>query len=896
GFSSLIHPEDLSVIQERLEGILRGERRVGYEARILTRSGEYRILELKTVPLVRKGGVVGALGTARDVTARRLAENETNKQKEFLGNVLESLSYPFYVFDANDYTIQMANSAAAPFGLHPNITCHTLPHGEFGSCTRAEHICSLEKIKQTGQPLITEHLHYDREGKPKYLEVHGYPIVDSNGKVAQIIEYSLDVSERRKVEEELRRTRDDLAREKSLLDAVLNQMPSGIIVAEPGGGIILSNQQASEILEHPRKHLSHRDEYSEYRALHPDGRPYEPGEYLLTRALHRGEIIIDEEVQIVLPSSGTKTVLASASPVKDIDGKVVAAVVTFQDISDRKRAEAELHRREQEYRALVENSPDVVMRVDRNLRRIFANRALETVTGYPVSHFVGSSIYEPEREDRKEYIALMERACRRVLSTGEEEAFEFPYPTTKGTRYFYMRIVPEYSKNNQIESLLTISRDVTDLRQVQEELRRARDELELRVRERTSELGEANKALKLDEARLEALWKLSQMDEVSNRDVADFTLKQQIRLTRSKNGAIGFMNDEGSVFTLYSCTAGFLDSGMVGEKPVSFPIESVPLLAEVVRNQQPIVAGNLDVSSLGAICPRISDGFHRFMCVPAMEGDRVLAVAIVANKDEEYDSSDIRQVTLLLDGMGKLVRRREAVKALRQAETLAAMGRALSAVAHDVKTPLVAIGGFTRIVHGHLDQSSADRAKLDIVINEVRRLEGLLENILDFSRPLKLDKSLQDVSSIILESLTVMEDLAQQRDLKIETGLADLPRVYIDPMRMKQVIINLVMNALQASPPGNTVTVTTQLRGKRLLIDVKDQGNGVPSNKREEIFAPFFSTKKEGTGLGLPISKKIIEAHNGSIHVLDNAGKGATFRLMFPALTGNHDAQKGEAP
>ncbi|MHC1726972.1 MAG: ATP-binding protein [Syntrophobacteraceae bacterium] len=694
------------------------------------------------------------------------------------------------------------------------------------------------------------------------------------------------VRERTKVEEELRRTRDQLDREKSLLHAVLNQMPSGVIVAEPTGEIVLSNRQAAEILEHPQKSASHRDEYSAYRPFHSDGRPYKPGEYLLTRSLQKGEFIIDEEIGIHLPASGmTRTVLASASPVSDPAGSIIAAVLSFQDITDRKKAEEELYRKEQEYRALVENSPDVVMRLDRNLRRIFANRALEAVTGYPLSSFIGSSIYEPIREDRNEYIALMEKACARVLTTGDEEAFEFPYPTAKGTRHFYMRVVPEYSKEGRIESLLTISRDVTDLRRVQEELQRARDELELRVLQRTAELAESNKALKLDEARLEALWKLSQMDEASTREVADFTLKQQIQLTRSTHGAIGFVNDEGSVFTLYSCTADFLVRGAITEKPVNLPIESIPLLLQVVHKREPIVARELDSSILGNMCPHMSPSLHRFMCVPVLEGDRVPAVAMIGSKDEEYDSSDIRQVTLLLDGMWKFVQRRKGEKALREAGNLAAMGRALSAVAHDVRVPLVAIGGFSRLVHCHLDEGSADRSKLEIVINEVRRLETLLRNILDFSRPLELDRSLQDVNHVILESLAVTEDEARQRGLRFETRLADLPPIYFDSMRMKQVIINLVVNALQASPPGKTVSVTTQLRGKNMLIDVTDCGCGIPVQKKDDIFTPFVSTKKEGTGLGLPISQKIIEAHRGSIQVIDNVDQGTTFRVVFPALT-----------
>jgi two-component system sensor histidine kinase HydH len=101
-------------------------------------------------------------------------------------------------------------------------------------------------------------------------------------------------------------------------------------------------------------------------------------------------------------------------------------------------------------------------------------------------------------------------------------------------------------------------------------------------------------------------------------------------------------------------------------------------------------------------------------------------------------------------------------------------------------------------------------------------------------------------------------------------------------MRMKQVVINLVINAVQASPEGETVIVRSHYKGQNLAIDIVDQGSGIPSEKREEIFYPFVSTKKEGTGLGLAIVRKIIEAHNGQVRILDNPKRGVTFRVLIP--------------
>ncbi len=140
----------------------------------------------------------------REMEECRQAEERVQEQNEFLNHVLESLTHPFYVLDANDYTIKMANSAAIKGDLPPGITCYALTHHRDSPCADAEHGCPLQVVKETKKPVTLEHIHFDREGNPRYVEVHGYPIFDREGKVVQMLEYSLDITERKKMEQELR--------------------------------------------------------------------------------------------------------------------------------------------------------------------------------------------------------------------------------------------------------------------------------------------------------------------------------------------------------------------------------------------------------------------------------------------------------------------------------------------------------------------------------------------------------------------------------------------------------------------------------------------------------------------------------------------------------------------
>jgi two-component system sensor histidine kinase HydH len=222
-------------------------------------------------------------------------------------------------------------------------------------------------------------------------------------------------------------------------------------------------------------------------------------------------------------------------------------------------------------------------------------------------------------------------------------------------------------------------------------------------------------------------------------------------------------------------------------------------------------------------------------------------------------------------------------KRSREAESLAAMGKAVSSLAHDLKTPLIAIGGLSRLVQKRLKKDNQSQEKLDIIIREIQRLEKMVEEMLDFSRPLELRRSEKDVTHLVNQTIDIVSPIAQKKKVELQNGSSrSFPLLSIDDLRIKQVLINLLINAVEASSEGDVVKVCCYEEKGNFLIEVIDCGCGIPSEKREEIFTPFFTTKHGGTGLGLPIAKKIVEAHQGYLEVLNNSEKGATFRIVIP--------------
>jgi signal transduction histidine kinase/HAMP domain-containing protein len=398
-------------------------------------------------------------------------------------------------------------------------------------------------------------------------------------------------------------------------------------------------------------------------------------------------------------------------------------------------------------------------------------------------------------------------------------------------------------------------------------------------------VGRREEVLRLDEARFEALYALSQMSDESRQEIEDFVLEQQEKITRSKVGFIAFMNEDENAFTSLIWSKNAMEQCAIPDKSVHFSMERAGLWAQTLRKREPVIINDCSDPALrGKGYPQGHLPLRRLMMVPVFDENRIAVVAGVGNKENEYDYSDVRQLTLLMDGLWKHIRRRRAQKVLRESESLAAIGRAMSAVAHDMKTPLIAIGGFARLVQRHLEKSGPDHESLGIVIEETRRLEIMLKDMLDFSRPLALQRSDGDIHELIAKCIVVADVMAQGKGVNLQNdSVRSAVAVSFDAMRMKQVLLNLLTNAIQASPEGEEVVVRSQLNGDHIfVIDVIDHGCGIPSNDRDEVFSPFFTTKKEGTGLGLPIVKKIIEAHRGNIQILDNHGKGVTFRVQIP--------------
>jgi two-component system sensor kinase FixL len=227
--------------------------------------------------------------------------------------------------------------------------------------------------------------------------------------------------------------------------------------------------------------------------------------------------------------------------------------------------------------------------------------------------------------------------------------------------------------------------------------------------------------------------------------------------------------------------------------------------------------------------------------------------------------------------------RRELNERLLMSERLAAIGRAAAYVGHEIKNPLMIIGGFADQLLRRSGLGERDAEKLRVILNEVRRLETMLAEMRDFTRPTPLKRARCRLNDLIEETLLLLEaDLAERGVHLVRLLDPALPEASLDSSQVKQVLINLVMNAIEAMPGGGQLSVRTWAQEGRVVLEVQDTGKGIEPDNLKEVFSPFFTTKKKGTGLGLAISYKIVQDHGGTIGLRSAPEKGTTATVTLP--------------
>ncbi len=227
--------------------------------------------------------------------------------------------------------------------------------------------------------------------------------------------------------------------------------------------------------------------------------------------------------------------------------------------------------------------------------------------------------------------------------------------------------------------------------------------------------------------------------------------------------------------------------------------------------------------------------------------------------------------------------RTELEQRLHQSRKLASIGELSTYIAHEIRNPVFAISGFANSLLRGETQDEHSREKLHIILEESKRLDDILKAIINFTRPAALTNESIDLNQAVENALEALGPKNQNIDINLDLGTS-LAHVSAAPAPLKQCIINLLKNGLEAMPESGTLSITTSMNQEYVVLTISDTGIGIPADIRDQLFSPFFSTKGKSTGLGLAMTRKIMDDIGGEVGMTSTEGQGSTFTLLLPPV------------
>jgi len=268
-----------------------------------------------------------------------------------------------------------------------------------------------------------------------------------------------------------------------------------------------------------------------------------------------------------------------------------------------------------------------------------------------------------------------------------------------------------------------------------------------------------------------------------------------------------------------------------------------------------------------------------------IHGGRTIPLEVIAATLEEDDGQHLGYVILFRD----ITEVQHLKKEMERSQRLASLGGLAAGIAHEIRNPLSSIKGFATFFKERYRDNPEDRKTAEIMVQEVERLNRVIGQLLEFARPMEMNRQRTSINEVIRYTLKMIEGETRERKIDIRTDLSqDVGDVLMDADKIKQVLLNLYLNSLGAMESGGTLSIALFPQGNRMIrIDVSDTGKGIEERDLAHIFDPYFTTKPSGTGLGLAIVYRIIEAHDGEIRVKSKPGQGTTVSVFLP--TGQTD-------
>ena len=861
GWNKPFHPDDQQRAWDAWQHATKTDGIYALECRLRRADGAYRWWLIRGVSLHDANGkIVNWFGTCTDIEDIKQAQLEREQYFKFFNtaNDLMGIADPNGAFKKiNPAFVKTLGYSEEEVLAKPFID---FVHPDDRQATLDE----MARQLQRGYSLDFENRYLCKDGSFRWLSWKA----SVNNEEGLTYAAARDITERKHAEEELAQ----LSLQNRL---ILDSAGEGIYGLDIEGRITFINPAASQLLGFGIEELVGQHSHAKFHHTKPDGSRY-PEEECPVHAAYKEGAVRRGEDQYWCKDGSRFPVEFISTPIMEAE-KITGAVVTFRDIRERKKAEQALYEAQQVFRALIENSPDIIARYDRDCRRTYVNPAYLKTAPIPQQDLLATSPMQvsPLPKDNAE---VLQSLLRRVLGTGVAEAVDVLWPKGDGIDYWYnIYAFPEYDREGQVVSVMTVSRDITERKR-----------------------SEAINASRLH------LVQFSMTH--SQHELLEETLNEAEKLTGSLIGFYHFVEDDQVSLTLQCWSTRTRTEFCKAEgEGMHYPINDAGVWADCVRQGNALIHNDYASLPHRKGMPAGHATVIRELVVPVFRGNKISAILGIGNKPSDYNEQDIEIVSLLGDLTWEIAERKKAegriielnrdlerrvTERTAQLETANKELEAFSySVSHDLRTPLRAIDGFSHILlddySGTLDDEG--RRLLNVVRDNTNKMGRLIDDILAFSRLGRKEMTRLPVDMTALAKQTAAE-LASSwdgRDVRLEIG--DLPPAHGDAAMLRQVWANLLGNAIKFSSTRTTalISVSGRKEGSELIYCVKDNGVGFDMQYVNKLFGVFQrlhgAEEFEGTGAGLAIVKRVISRHGGREWAEGKPNEGAAFYFSLPA-------------
>jgi len=851
-----------------------------------------------------------------------------------LETVLDSLFDQVLVIN-RDFTIEHANRSCAETlgyadpGEIEGRHCHEVSHGLDHPCGDANHPCPLTLVLKHAKPLTVEHVHRDKAGDPVHVEIKTIPLQGEDGTVSRVAEILRDITAERFLQEQ---------RNQTILESeqIFQRAGDGLLVLDREFRIQEANRIASDLLGFPSDHLQGQDFR---RFMAEQDVSFLQG--MCMEAESDEDKRLSSEIQLVAESGEKRDVELRISATKRPgQGRIFASV---RDITHRKRVENKLFEATRKFQKISEMGEDAILILDDTFNVEFTNSMALDLTGYSQKELLGLDFLSLlDKDDRRFLSDLYEDGKD---AEGRRVCMQMELNTASQNKRSCEVCISATSVAGGARKTYVYVRDLSERLRMETKLREANEFLFNLIETSTDGIIAADMKGRviIFNKGAEHLLGYKAEEVIGKIHVANFyppgVARGIMRRLRSddyggKGRALPYriigVSKEGENIPITLSSALIYQGGK--------EIASVGIfydLREILRAQEELLESEAKFRELFETVRHglyFSSREGKFLeCNQAMvdmlgyankeevlgidlardlyleasdriEFQRLIeAQGFVKDYEVQFKKKDEDPLTVLLtahvskDRSGKILgyqglflnitERKRLEQQLFQSEKLAAMGRLTAQIAHELNNPIYGVMNCLDLLKSEVPESSSKRRFLEMATSETKRISELLRGMLSFFRPDEDVKTLVDLNSVIDDVILFVGKQLQEFKIKVTLELADdLPKVFASGNQMKQVILNLIMNAKTAMQRGGTLTIATSSADGNVRFSVSDTGTGIPEDIRDSIFEAFFTTKSDvkGVGLGLSVCFGIIRQHNGEIAVESELDAGTTFIITLP--------------